>query len=138
DDVWQKQHENIFMSTVRTTEGFLKLSSKSQRKIINITSVYGGLATGNPEYLQYSVAKGALNNFTTTLAKALTKDTLVNAIAPGYTWTPAWEGISAAEKKRYGNSTKIGRYVQPEEIAHVAVMLAENDAITGQIITVDG
>ncbi len=138
NEKWLSQYENIFMSAVYATQNFLKLKANTPKKIINITSVYGGLTTGNPEYLQYSVAKAALNSLTMNLAKSLGKEVLVNAIAPGYTWTPPWEGISKQEKERYSKSTKIGRFVQSEEIAHVAVMLAENNAITGQIITVDG
>ncbi len=63
---------------------------------------------------------------------------LVNAIAPGYTWTPPWEVISEAEKKICEARTMINRYVTAEEIAQAAVGILENDAITGQIITVDG
>ena len=32
----------------------------------------------------------------------------------------------------------INRYVAPDEIAHAATALLENDVITGQILTVDG
>ncbi len=32
----------------------------------------------------------------------------------------------------------INRYVAADEIAHAAIGVLENDAITGQIITVDG
>lgn len=138
NDKWKSQYENIFLSTVYATQYFSKIKTSSQRKIINISSLYGGLETGNPEYLQYSVAKAAVSSLTTNLAKSFGKDILVNAISPGYTWTPPWEGISEEEKKRYTKSTMIKRFIEPKEIAHVAIALAENDAMTGQIITVDG
>ncbi len=138
EKVFQYEYESILLTAIHTTRVFLKMKSKSQRKIINITSIYGNLSTVNPEYFAYSLMKGALNNFTTILAKSLGKDVLVSAVAPGYTWTPPWGNVSRKEKERYGNSMKIKRFVQSEEIAQVAVMLAENDAITGQIITVDG
>jgi len=138
EKMWQYQYNNIFQLVVHVTQEFLKLKSQIQRKIITITSIYGGLNTGNPEFLQYSVYKGALNNLTKNLAKSLGKNVLVNAIAPGYTWTPVWEGISKSEKVRYGNANNIKRFVNAEEIAHTAIFIAENDAITGQIITIDG
>lgn len=138
NEEWKFQHENIFMSAVRACQEFLSRKSASPRKIITITSLYGGLQTGNPEYLQYSVAKAALNSLTTNLAKTYAPQVLVNAVAPGYTWTPAWEGISDTEKKRYEQATDIGRFVTAEEIARAVLFLAENDAMTGQIITVDG
>jgi NAD(P)-dependent dehydrogenase (short-subunit alcohol dehydrogenase family) len=137
-EIWKYQYENIFQSVVAVTQEFLKQKSSNQRKIITTTSIYGGLNTSNPEFFAYSTFKGALNNLTKTLAKSLGGEVLVNAIAPGYTWTPAWEGVSEGEKEKYSKATKINRFVTSEEIAHTAIFLAENDAITGQIITVDG
>jgi 3-oxoacyl-[acyl-carrier protein] reductase len=138
EEILKHQYKSIFMTAINTTRSFLEMKSKLQKKIVNITSDYGNLNMVNPEYAAYSMMKGALNNFTTILAKSAGKNVLVNAIAPGYTWTPPWEGVSRKEKIRYGNSTRIKRFIQPEEIAHVVIMLAENDAITGQVITVDG
>ena len=104
---------------------------------MNITSYYGNTGGGNTEYFAYSVAKAALSSMTVALAKTNGK-VLVNAIAPGYTWTPPWEGISEAEKKICESRTIINRCVAAEEIAHAVVGVLENDAITGQIITIDG
>jgi len=138
EKAWQGQHESILMTAVHATQEFLKIRSDSQRKIINITSLYGELASSNPEFMQYSAEKAALANLTVNLAKELGKNVLVNAISPGYTWTPPWGNISKKEKSRYEDATLIERFIRPDEIAHVAVMLAENDAITGQIIGVNG
>ncbi len=138
EKIWRDQYENIFMSSVRTTNEFLGMSSKAQRKIINISSIYGSLNLGNPEFMQYSAMKAAVSNFTANLAKKLGNNVLVNAVAPGFTWTPAWEGTPRKEKLAYGNANKIKRFIKPEEIAQAVIMLAENDAITGQVITVDG
>ncbi|MCH7759181.1 SDR family oxidoreductase [Patescibacteria group bacterium] len=110
---------------------------KELRKILNITSYYGNIGDGNIELFAYSVAKAALSSMTVNLAKVDGK-VLVNAIAPGYTWTPPWKGISESEKKIYESRTMINRYVTPEEIAHATIAVLENDAMTGQIITVDG
>lgn len=135
---WEDQFENIFFSALHVSQNFLKQNEKSSlRKILNITSYYGNIGGGNTEYFAYSVAKAALSSMTVALAKTDGK-VLVNAIAPGYTWTPPWEGISEAEKKICESRTMINRYVAAKEIAHAAVGVLENDAITGQIITVDG
>ncbi len=136
--LWKSQFENIFFSAIRVSQYFLKQNRKAPlRKIVNITSVYGNLDGGNSEFFAYSVAKAALSSMTVTLAKTDSR-IQVNAIAPGYTWTPAWEGISKAEKKLCESRTMIQRYVDPEEIAHATLCLLENDALTGQVITVDG
>lgn len=136
--MWKYQFENIFLSALYASQNFLKQNTNAKlKKIVNISSYYGSLRGGNTEYFSYSVAKAALSSMTVALAK-LDSKTLVNSIAPGYTWTPPWEGISDADKKIYESRTMIGRFVASEEIAHMTVSLLENDAITGQIITVDG
>lgn len=138
NDVWRGQFENIFFSALHVSQYFLKQNSECiLRKIVNITSVYGNPDGGNGEFFAYSAAKAALTSMTVTLAKT-NQRVLVNAVAPGYTWTPPWEGISEEEKKLCEERTMIGRYVTPDEIAHMVITLLENDAITGQIITVDG
>lgn len=136
--LWQGQFDNIFFSALHVAQYFLKQHTESAlRKIINITSVYGNLDGGNGEFFAYSAAKAALSSMTITLAKT-DPHVLVNAVAPGYTWTPAWEGIPENEKKLCEDRTMIGRYCTSEEVANMVVALLENDAITGQIITVDG
>jgi len=136
--LWKYQFENIFFSALYASQHFLKHNANAGlRKIVNITSYYGNLGGGNTEYFAYSVAKTALAGMTVTLAKLKSK-VLVNAIAPGYTWTPAWEGTSDAEKKSCESRTMINRFVTAKEIAQAVVGILENDAITGQIVTVDG
>jgi len=136
--LWRDQFENIFFSALHVSQGFLKQNKESSlRKILNITSYYGNIGGGNTEFFAYSVAKAALSSLTVTLAKTDGK-VLVNAIAPGYTWTPPWEGISEEEKKICESRTMINRFVTADEIAHATIGILENNAITGQIITVDG
>jgi 3-oxoacyl-[acyl-carrier protein] reductase len=136
--MWDYEFQNIFFPTLRVSQYFLKQNAGADlRKIINITSVYGLLESGNSEYFAYSVAKSALASMSVTLAKIDSK-ILVNAIAPGYTMTHLWEGISSQVKASLEARTMINRFIEPEEIAHIAVALLENDAITGQVITIDG
>jgi 3-oxoacyl-[acyl-carrier protein] reductase len=109
------------------------------RKIVNITSIYGNPTTGDPEYLQYSAFKAALTNVTATPSKSVAPQILViNAVAPGYTETPAWAGASNESKEACARATLIGRFVRPEEVAHAVIFIAENDALAGQVLTLDG
>lgn len=138
-DMWKIQWENIFMSQVYTSNEFLKLDQgKHLRKIVNISSVYGFSEMGNQDFPQYSAAKAAVNSFTYNLAKKAAPDVLVNAVAPGYTLTPPWEGVPKDELSDCESLTKIKRFIQPKEIAGIVVALLENNAITGEIIRVDG
>jgi 3-oxoacyl-[acyl-carrier protein] reductase len=138
DHVWEYEHQNIFLSAIHMTREFLSMPSSQLRKIINITSLYGNLNGGNPQYLQYSAFKAALANVTTTLNKSIAPKVIVNAVAPGYTETPAWAGASQEIMDALARTTSIGRFVTPEEVAHAVVFIAENDALVGQVLTLDG
>jgi 3-oxoacyl-[acyl-carrier protein] reductase len=138
EEIWEYEYKNILLSAMRTTEQFIAMSSPRLRKVINVTSIYGNLATGDPEYLQYSAFKAALANVTSTLSKSTAPHILINAVAPGYTETPAWAGASNESKDACARATLIGRFVRPEEVAHAVIFIAENDALAGQVLTLDG
>ncbi len=138
DDVWEYEYKNILLSAVQVSRAFLALPSPGLRKIINITSLYGNLLTGEPQFLQYSAFKAALGSISATLNKSGAPGVIVNAIAPGYTQTPAWAGAPAEVIEACTRATSIGRYVRADEVAHAAVFIAENDALVGQVLTLDG
>src|SRR5690606_19896448 len=66
----------------------------------------------------------------------------VNAVCPGYTFTPMTEGLTSAEGgRRFLESLHpMGRLGQPEEIAAAVAFLVSDDAsfITGVALPVDG
>jgi len=138
DSIWEYEYKNILLSAMRTSAEFVSMPSSYLRKIVNITSIYGNPTTGDPEYLQYSAFKAALTNVTATLSKSVAPQILVNAVAPGYTETPAWAGASNESKEACARATLIGRFVRPEEVAHAVIFIAENDALAGQVLTLDG
>jgi 3-oxoacyl-[acyl-carrier protein] reductase len=138
DEVWDYEYQNIFISAVQMSREFLAQPSMNLRKIVNVTSLYGNLQTGEPHYLQYSAFKAALANLSATLNKSSAPKVIVNAIAPGYTQTPAWDGAPPEVIAACARATSIGRFVRADEIAHAAVFIAENDALVGQVLTIDG
>lgn len=89
----------------------------------------------------YPISKSGVNALTHFMAAALGKFNItVNAIAPGTTMTDATR--KHVPEKLMGMltmTTALGRTLEPEEIAHVAVFLASDEAraITGQVIPVD-
>ncbi|MBI4193220.1 MAG: SDR family oxidoreductase [Candidatus Colwellbacteria bacterium] len=139
NDRWRNQFESIFFSALRVSQYFLKHATESPlRKIVNISSCYGNVGCGDTGYIAYSVAKAALSSMTVELAK-MDARVLVNAIAPGYTWTPPWEReTSEAEKREYESRALIGRFIAADEVAHMVVAVLENDAMTGEVVTIDG
>ena len=70
DEVWDYEYKNIFISAVQMSREFLAQPSTNLRKIVNVTSLYGNLQTGEPHYLQYSAFKAALANLSATLNKS--------------------------------------------------------------------
>ncbi len=108
--------------------------------IINTSSILA--FEPNPSLLPYSATKGAIANFTLSLAKeAMQHGVRVNAVAPGPVWTPLIPA-SFPEKKveQFGGNTLFGRPAQPAELAPVFVFLASTDAsfVTGEIYGVTG
>jgi 3-oxoacyl-[acyl-carrier protein] reductase len=75
---------------------------------------------------------------TTTLNKSTAPGVIVNAVAPGYTETPAWAGAPPEVMEALARTTAIGRFVAADEVAHAVLFIAENDALVGQVITLDG
>lgn len=116
------------------------LSRGSGGIILNNSSVHQQIP--KPGFISYSLAKGAIDNLTRTLAlEYADKNIRVNAVAPGAILTPInpWRDDPEARKQVEGH-IPLGRAGQSEEIASVLAFLASDDAsyITGQTIFVDG
>jgi len=107
-------------------------------KILNITSIYAEGKACYKGIAPYGAAKAALNHYTQTLAKNLAPNILVNAIAPGYVQTPLWGNKNQEEFVEAGQEQLIERMIQPDEIAQMALAIIKNDAMTGEIVAVDG
>ena len=105
--------------------------------IINMSSVVG--VSGNAGQANYSAAKAGLIGLTKTLAKELgSRGITVNAIAPGFIETDMTGVLSDDIKKNMLATIPLKRFGKAEEVAEVAVFLAKNRYITGQVINIDG
>lgn len=73
----------------------------------------------------YQISKWAINGFTKGLADLMIPyGIVVNAIAPGQTFTPM---LGKEENETiYHSSCPAGRYVMPEEVANMALLLASD------------
>jgi len=63
---------------------------------------------------------------------------MVNAVAPGFTLTRNYDEYSEALKQSFLDSTLLKRWITPDEIADAFIYLAKSDAVTGEILVVDG
>ena len=113
---------------------------KSGASIINLSSVT--TFYGEPQLIDYVTTKGAIVGFTRSLARNLAlKNIRVNAIAPGYFWTPLQPACWVAEKiPSLGADAAMARGAMPYELAPTFVFLASDDSsyMTGQVIHNNG
>lgn len=108
--------------------------------IINLSSITAFY--GEPQLIDYVTTKGAIVGFTRALARNLAlKNIRVNAIAPGYFWTPLQPACWVKEKiPSLGADAAMARCAMPYELAPTFVFLASDDSsyVTGQVIHNNG
>ena len=113
---------------------------KSGSSIINLSSVT--TFYGDPQLIDYVTTKGAIVGFTRSLARNLAlKNIRVNAIAPGFFWTPLQPACWVKEKiPSLGSDAAMARGAMPYELAPTFVFLASDDSsyMTGQVIHNNG
>jgi 3-oxoacyl-[acyl-carrier protein] reductase len=97
-----------------------------------------GMAGDNPEL--FAAVKGGVLGFSKSLARSVAPDIRVNVLCPGWVETAYGAGTDRAFYDKIANSTPLGRWGQPEDIAGAAVWLASPAAafVTGQAINVNG
>lgn len=134
-DVWREIFEVNVFGTWEMTRVAVPHLREHQGNVIMITSIAGVRPTGSS--VPYASSKAALNHLTALLANALGPDVRVNAIAPGLVetpWTEDWDDLHAA----VGAMAPMKRSATPDDIVDVALLLATNTYLTGEVILVDG
>ena len=104
--------------------------------VINTASISGLRASGGSS-IAYSVSKAGMIHLTRCLATALAPDIRVNAVAPGLLATRWNANFTDEQLRQITQQAPLKRATDLEDAAAVYVMLARNESITGQIITVD-
>jgi 3-oxoacyl-[acyl-carrier protein] reductase len=105
-------------------------------QVINTASISGLRASGGSS-LVYSVSKAGTIHLTKCLASALAPDIRVNAVAPGILPTRWNANFTDAQLQLITQQAALKKVTDLEDTAAVYVMLARNESITGQVITVD-
>lgn len=88
----------------------------------------------------FAATKGAVTNFTRSLAKSLAPHVRVNCIAPGWIRTAWGEQASPYWQQRVVDESLLRRWGEPADVARAARFLVSPAAsfITGQTIPVNG
>ncbi|KZE74871.1 3-ketoacyl-ACP reductase [Paenibacillus elgii] len=135
EEVWDELYgvnvKGMFFCA-RAVAPFMK--SSKQGAIVNVGSIAG--ITGLGSSLPYAVSKAAVHGLTKSLARALAPYIRVSCIVPGAVATRWWDG-KEEQMKRLAPQLLLQRISTPEDIARMICAALEQEAMTGQIITVD-
>src|SRR6478672_3345048 len=141
DEAWTRGLAVMLTAHQRVIRAALPYLRKSKSpRIVNIasTEALGATALHSP----YSAAKAGVVGLTRSLAVELGRDGItVNCICPGPITTGMTARISDEHKAIYARRrTALGRYGDPEEVAHMTLSLCLPAAsfLTGAVIPVDG
>lgn len=138
-ELWEETlrvHLSANFYLVRAALPFLR--KQSAGAIITISSTAG--IRGVPGGIAYAAAKGAIPQFTRSLARDLADDDIrVNCVAPGVIRTRFHDAMTE-ERKKFNLETRIPLHREgtPQQVADVIAMLVENDYITGETVVIDG
>jgi 3-oxoacyl-[acyl-carrier protein] reductase len=137
-DQWQAVIDvnltGVFLCGREAAERMIKLGRGGL--IINIASIS---KAGNAGQSNYSAAKAGVTAMAVVWARELARFGIRAAsIAPGFTRTDLLAGMPPEMLDKVTAPVPLKRLALPEEIAHTAVYIAENDYFTGRAIDVDG
>jgi NAD(P)-dependent dehydrogenase (short-subunit alcohol dehydrogenase family) len=139
---WRRVLNVNLDGTMLVTQALIADLKRARGCIVNVASIMS-LVAYQPGASAYSAAKGALAQWTRSLAAELAPDGVrVNAIAPGFIETTMTVGTraDAARLAYFQSRTPFKRMGRPEEVASAALFLASPLAsyVTGVLLPVDG
>jgi 3-oxoacyl-[acyl-carrier protein] reductase len=108
--------------------------------IVNMSwdHVTAGMAGENPHL--FAAVKGGVLAFSKSLARSLAPGVRVNVLCPGWIETRFGEHADPDFRRSVAQSTPLGRWGRPQDVADAALYLASPAAafVTGQAINVNG
>ncbi len=104
--------------------------------IINMSSIS---KDGNLGQTNYVATKAGVAAMAVTWSKELARYGIrTGAIAPGYCATDILSGMAPETLAKVTAPVPLKRLGQPDEVAHSAIFIVENDFFTGRTINIDG
>jgi 3-oxoacyl-[acyl-carrier protein] reductase len=155
DADWQRDWDLHVMASMRLMRAAApRMADAGWGRIVNVASSSGKRPSGNLS-MSYSVTKAAQLSLSRAFADRFAgRGVLVNAVAPGPATTEGWtapggladqvaaaRGISREDALRaQGERLPLGRMLEPEEVARVALFLCSEaaSAVAGAAWSADG
>jgi NAD(P)-dependent dehydrogenase (short-subunit alcohol dehydrogenase family) len=104
---------------------------KRTGKVVLISSI---CSQGNPGQVGYAASKAALPAVASTLSQEWADFGIhCSVVSPGFTLTPMIKSMKPAAFEAIRDQLPLGRFLEPEEIAHGIISSIENDAIAGNL-----
>ncbi|MCH9616856.1 MAG: 3-oxoacyl-[acyl-carrier-protein] reductase FabG [Chlamydiia bacterium] len=139
---WDHVVDTNLKSVYNMCHAFSRILIKNRgSRIVNISSIAGGVMGGNPGQAHYSASKGAIVSLTKVLAREFAKrEVTVNCVAPGYVETDMVGFMNEENKQKCQDMIPMGRFGQGAEVAAAVLFLASKEAsyITGHTLVADG
>lgn len=110
------------------------MKRQGQGAIVNVGSIAG--LTGSGSSLPYVVSKAAVHGLTKSLAHALAPNIRVCCVVPGAVETRWWAGQEERMHNLSG-ALLLQRLATTDDVAQLICAILEQEALTGQIITID-
>src|SRR5450631_3199334 len=124
----------VFLCAREAAERMINLAKGGV--IVNISSIS---RHGNAGQSNYSAAKSGVASMTVVWAKELARYGIrVGSIAPGFTHTDILASMKPEVLEKVIAPVPLKRLGQPDEIAHAAQFIIENDFFTGRCLDLDG
>ncbi len=142
-DAWDKVMNLNIRSVFLFSQAVGKSSMLPQQsgRIINIASIAGLGGSVEMKFIAYGTSKGAVVNFTRTLAAEWGKFGItVTALAPGYFPRTMTRGVLSTIGAELAAHAPLGRLGDDDDLKGAALLFASaaGKHITGQILAVDG
>ena len=139
---WRRVNAINVESALLLSKAFLPgMRERKWGRIINVSSYAaksGGLTAGTA----YSVSKSAMIGLTFSIARETAHQGITaNAVAPAYVMSPmVSEQLTEEQRQKQRSQIPVGRFCEPEEVAHTIRFLASPLAgfITGEVIDMNG
>jgi 3-oxoacyl-[acyl-carrier protein] reductase len=135
EEVWDEIYAVNVKGMFYCARAIAPLMKRSgQGAIVNVGSIAG--LTGVGSSMPYAVSKAAIHALTKSLARVLAPEIRVCAVAPGGVATRWWAGREEV-MNQLSRRLPLQRLATPEDIAQMICSALTQEAMTGQIITVD-